>query len=202
MGRDRPRSDESGQDRPRRDVIRITLGPAMLDTAKALDAIIEQFPASVGVVMWLNEYFGPAVTQTGDEFERTPLYQRGRDRIAGVVRLKRLNPDTSGPCCPARSPSPKPNSPQRSLSSPVTGRARSGGRSGTRSPAWQDRPRGTDVHAFLLDHLSGHRCPITVPVDVLFDRQFFVSGYDHHCRSRSERVVSAPYGSAGFASGV
>jgi hypothetical protein len=32
----------------------------MLGTAKALDAIIEQFPASVGVVVWLNEYFGPS----------------------------------------------------------------------------------------------------------------------------------------------
>jgi hypothetical protein len=74
----------------------LTGGPAMLDTAKALDAIIEQFPASVGVVVWLNEYFGPVITQTGDDFERTPLYQRGRDRIAGIVRLERLNPDTFG----------------------------------------------------------------------------------------------------------
>ena len=74
----------------------LTGGPAMLDTAKALDAIAGQFPAPARIVVWLNEYFGPVVTQAGEGFERTPLYQRRRDRIAGIVRLERLNPDTAG----------------------------------------------------------------------------------------------------------
>ena len=74
----------------------LTGGPAMLDTAKALEAVIEQFPPSVALIVWLNEFFGPIVTNGGEGFERTPLYERNRTRIAGLVRLERLNPDTFG----------------------------------------------------------------------------------------------------------
>jgi hypothetical protein len=71
-------------------------GPAMLDTAKALEAVIEQFPPSVELIVWLNEFFGPIVTDAGETFEQTPLYERNRARIAGLLRLQRLNPDTYG----------------------------------------------------------------------------------------------------------
>ena len=74
----------------------LTGGPAMLDTAKALEAVVEQFPSSVELVVWLNEYFGPIVTDGGESFEQTPLYERNRGRITGLVRLERLNPDTFG----------------------------------------------------------------------------------------------------------
>jgi hypothetical protein len=74
----------------------LTGGPAMLDTAKALEAVIEQFPTSVGLIVWLNEFFGPVVTGAGEVFEQTPLYERNRTRIGGLVRLDRLNPDTFG----------------------------------------------------------------------------------------------------------
>jgi CobQ/CobB/MinD/ParA nucleotide binding domain len=74
----------------------LTGGSAMLDTAKALEAVIEQFPASVDLIVWLNEFFGPVVTDAGEVFERTPLYERNRTRITGLVRLERLNPDTFG----------------------------------------------------------------------------------------------------------
>ena len=36
------------------------------------------------------------MTEAGDCFERTPLYQQNRDRITGLVYLRRLNPDTFG----------------------------------------------------------------------------------------------------------
>ena len=74
----------------------LTGGPAMLDTGKALGAVIGQFPASVEVVVWENEYFGPIVSESGEGFQRTPLYQENRARILGLVRLERLNPDTFG----------------------------------------------------------------------------------------------------------
>ena len=85
-------------DRGKRVVVHtiLTGGPAMLDTAKALEAVIEQFPATVELIVWLNEFFGPIVTNTGEDFERTPLYERNRTRITGLVRLERLNPDTFG----------------------------------------------------------------------------------------------------------
>jgi hypothetical protein len=74
----------------------ITGGPAMLETAKALAAVLEQFPETVELVVWLNEFFGPVVTEGGQEFEQTPLYQDNRERITGLVRLAALNPDTFG----------------------------------------------------------------------------------------------------------
>jgi hypothetical protein len=74
----------------------LTGGPAMLDTAKALEAVIGQFASSVELVVWLNDFFGPVVTDAGVEFEQTPLYQENRARIAGLVHLERLNPDTFG----------------------------------------------------------------------------------------------------------
>jgi hypothetical protein len=74
----------------------LTGGPAMLDTGKALAAVVEQFPSTVELVVWLNEFFGPVVTEAGEGFEQTPLYQQIRSRIAGLVRLERLNPDTFG----------------------------------------------------------------------------------------------------------
>jgi hypothetical protein len=85
-------------DRGKRVVVHtiLTGGSAMLDTAKALEAVIEQFPPSVDLVVWLNEYFGPIATDGGESFERTPLYERNRTRICGLVRLERLNPDTFG----------------------------------------------------------------------------------------------------------
>jgi len=37
-----------------------------------------------------------SVTDAGEVFERTRLYERNRARIAGLVCLERLNPDTFG----------------------------------------------------------------------------------------------------------
>lgn len=74
----------------------ITGGPALLETAKALAAMIEQLPENVELVVWVNAFFGPVITESGQEFEQTPLYQEHRDRITGVVRLDELNPDTFG----------------------------------------------------------------------------------------------------------
>lgn len=61
-------------------------GGNTLDTAKGLEAILDSFPPSVKVVVWLNDYFG-AVEQ-GTRFTDWPIYDRYRDRIAGVVRLQ------------------------------------------------------------------------------------------------------------------
>jgi hypothetical protein len=74
----------------------ITGGPALIDTGKALRSVIQQFPASVELIVWLNEYFGPIAGSDGQTFEQSPIYLNNRERIAGIVRLDRLNPDTFG----------------------------------------------------------------------------------------------------------
>ena len=74
----------------------VTGGPALIDTLKAVAAVIEQFPPSVELVTWLNEYFGRIADRTGKSFEDTPLYQQHRSRLTSLVRLPPLNPDTFG----------------------------------------------------------------------------------------------------------
>jgi hypothetical protein len=70
-------------------------GGGAMETAKGLDAIISQFPASVKVVVWVNEFFGPVVIE-GTPFEDTNFYAQNRDRLAGVIRLRQQNPQTTG----------------------------------------------------------------------------------------------------------
>jgi hypothetical protein len=50
----------------------ITGGPGMLDTMKGLSSILEDFPASVRIVVWLNEFFGPVANANGKGFEICP----------------------------------------------------------------------------------------------------------------------------------
>src|SRR5271157_2650120 len=46
-------------------------------------------------IVWLNEHHGP-IDDGSNRFEDTPVYQKHKDRISGVVRLSRLNPATYG----------------------------------------------------------------------------------------------------------
>jgi hypothetical protein len=62
-------------------------GGNTVDTAKGLEALFANFPPSVKVVVWINDYFG-AVEDVGGSFEEWAIYQDNRDRIAGVVHLK------------------------------------------------------------------------------------------------------------------
>lgn len=66
----------------------ITGGPTMLDTMKGLDSIVADFPPSVRVVVWLNEFFGPIVNANGRPFEELPAYTKNRDRIFALVYLR------------------------------------------------------------------------------------------------------------------
>jgi hypothetical protein len=70
-------------------------GGNLIDTAKGLEALLIHFPASVQIVVWINEFFG-AVEEDGTRFEETPLYEQYQDRIAGIVYLRRQNPQTFG----------------------------------------------------------------------------------------------------------
>jgi len=69
-------------------------GPAAEKTAEGLQAVMENFPPSVRVVVWVNEFFGP-VEVDGKKFEGLKFYEQHRDRIS-LVYLRRLNPQTSG----------------------------------------------------------------------------------------------------------
>jgi hypothetical protein len=55
-----------------------------------LHTLLTSFPASVPVVIWLNEHSGP-VEIDGSSFEEMKIYRDNAKRIAGLVRLPRLS---------------------------------------------------------------------------------------------------------------
>jgi hypothetical protein len=70
-------------------------GGNAMDTARGLKAILEQFPESVKVVVWINEFFGP-VEVDGQQFEDGPIYEEHKARIAGIITIPALDPRTFG----------------------------------------------------------------------------------------------------------
>jgi hypothetical protein len=73
----------------------VTGGLAMLDTMKGLASIMRDFPPSVRVVVWLNEYFGPIVNASGKPFQELPAYTDNAERIFAVVRLSVLSEEAT-----------------------------------------------------------------------------------------------------------
>lgn len=69
----------------------LTGGQAMADTLKGLHATFERFP-SVGIVVWLNEFFGPVAKA----FEESALYRDHEDQIHGLIRLPEVRRETFG----------------------------------------------------------------------------------------------------------
>ena len=73
----------------------VTGGPGMLDTMKGLASIVQDFPPSVRIVVWLNEFFGPIVNVNGKPFEELPAYTENRERIFALVRLETLSEEAT-----------------------------------------------------------------------------------------------------------
>lgn len=66
----------------------ITGGGNAMDTSKGLEAVLVNYPHSVEVVVWLNEFFGP-IEEGGIKFKESALYEQHKDRIIGIVDLRR-----------------------------------------------------------------------------------------------------------------
>jgi hypothetical protein len=73
----------------------ITGDGSFLDTVKGLEAVVLHYPATVRLVVWTNEFFGPV--RYGDTaFEDTTVYREAKARIAATVNLRHLNPHSFG----------------------------------------------------------------------------------------------------------
>ncbi len=68
-------------------------GQAMDDTLAGLQALLAS--TDVPVVVWLNEFFGP-VERDGRGFTESETYNTHRERIAGIVTLRRRHAGTYG----------------------------------------------------------------------------------------------------------
>ncbi len=73
----------------------ITGGPTMLDTMKGLSSILSDFPSSVRIVVWINEYFGPVINAGGKGFEDLPVYLENRERIFALVMMPQLSEEAT-----------------------------------------------------------------------------------------------------------
>lgn len=71
----------------------ITGGQAFEDTLQGLSIMLKSQKAPV--VVWLNEFYGD-VERDGRSFRESSLYKDHRQRIRGVVRIEKGNPDTFG----------------------------------------------------------------------------------------------------------
>ncbi len=72
----------------------VTGGQAMADTLSGLYSLA-QISRPAGVVVWLNEYFGPLVHE-GQQVTDLPVFTGNANKIRGMVRMQRRNADTFG----------------------------------------------------------------------------------------------------------
>ncbi|OKP00827.1 conjugal transfer protein TraL [Xenorhabdus eapokensis] len=73
----------------------ITGGQALRDTLSGLASLIEYLPEHAVLIVWLNEFFG-VIEAEGKTFEQMKVYDRYKDRIAGLVRVMRQTASTFG----------------------------------------------------------------------------------------------------------
>ena len=74
----------------------VTGGGNGFDTLLGLQALVRQFTPAAEIVVWVNEFFGPARFD-GNDFEDTGIFSENRDRIAGIVYLRKLDPEMFAP---------------------------------------------------------------------------------------------------------
>lgn len=71
----------------------LTGGQAFEDTLQGLSIMLHSQNAPV--VVWVNEFYG-AVERDGKSFRESALYKDFKERIRGIVRIEKGNPDTFG----------------------------------------------------------------------------------------------------------
>ncbi len=75
----------------------IVVGGATLpETLNDLDALASQLPASVDIIVWLNEHFGVIRGEDGKSFSEMEAYNVHKARIAGIVHLPQRTAATFG----------------------------------------------------------------------------------------------------------
>lgn len=72
----------------------ITGGQAFLDTLQGFVTLASNFP-DVPLVVWINEYFGPA-KHNGKSFEETKAYRDHAGRVHAMVTVPSVKPETFG----------------------------------------------------------------------------------------------------------
>lgn len=72
----------------------VTAGPGQLDTFSGLQSVLNAFPESVQIVVWMNEFFGSLTTEN-NHFAQTTIFNENEDRIKAIIQLDKENPGTT-----------------------------------------------------------------------------------------------------------
>lgn len=73
----------------------ITGGQALIDTLNGFAQLVEQLPAQVVIIVWLNAFFGSIVAD-GKPFEQMQTYLKHRHRISGIIYVAKQSEETFG----------------------------------------------------------------------------------------------------------
>lgn len=74
----------------------ITGGQGLRDTLSGFVKLIESLSPKAQVIVWLNEYFGPIVSDEGKTFEEMKAYTQHKSRVSGLIRIARKTSSTFG----------------------------------------------------------------------------------------------------------
>lgn len=69
-------------------------GQAILDTLNGFNSLAQQTQGAK-IIVWINDYFGE-VSVDGKSFTEMKAYTTNKDKVLGIVRLAKRNPDTFG----------------------------------------------------------------------------------------------------------
>ncbi|WP_335903290.1 AAA family ATPase [Shewanella algae] len=73
----------------------VTGGPSLLDTLNGMNQLLTTFPDEAKFIVWLNPFFGN-IESNGKTFEAMKAYIQNKDRIASIIRIPKLKPETFG----------------------------------------------------------------------------------------------------------
>jgi shikimate kinase len=74
----------------------ITGGLGLRDTLTGFVKLMEHISPSAEVIVWLNEYFGPIVSEDGKDFETMKAYTQHKARVSGLIRIAQRTSATFG----------------------------------------------------------------------------------------------------------
>ncbi|WP_373533444.1 ArsA-related P-loop ATPase [Vampirovibrio sp.] len=66
------------------------------DTLTGFSKLAEHLPEKANLIVWLNDYFGPIVSEDGKTFEEMKVYTKHKGRISGLIRIPRQTSSTFG----------------------------------------------------------------------------------------------------------
>lgn len=73
----------------------ITGGQALKDTLTGFDSLVRQFPNTIEIVVWLNQYFGE-IQYEGKPFEQMNVYKEHKPRVKGIITIEKQSELFSG----------------------------------------------------------------------------------------------------------